>query len=131
MRRSKGPYDATGIKKARAWAPKLPKLYEQGTAQPLSLGGRGGARPPSIQWPDIKNESENYLRMQLLRAEDGRVGRVLIVEDDESIRALVERILDGEGIEALGAATGDDALQILRDDPRPLSLAIGESACPT
>ncbi|MFP2907142.1 response regulator [Pyxidicoccus sp. 3LFB2] len=44
---------------------------------------------------------------------------VLVVEDDEDIRAAIAEILEGEGYEVTIAANGSEALEELRQMPRP------------
>jgi len=44
---------------------------------------------------------------------------VLVVEDDEDIRAAIAEILDGEGYEVTIAANGSEALDELQHMPRP------------
>jgi two-component system response regulator HydG len=48
--------------------------------------------------------------------------RVLVVDDDDSNRVTMERILKREGYEVLHAASGKEALEILRDAPVDLVL---------
>ena len=54
----------------------------------------------------------------------GVVGTVLLVEDDEDIRASVGDILREEGFEVVGAADGDDALRYLRAAAEPPRLIL-------
>lgn len=44
---------------------------------------------------------------------------VLVVEDDEDIRAAIAEILEGEGYEVAIAANGSEALEELQHMPRP------------
>lgn len=46
--------------------------------------------------------------------------RVMVVEDDLDLREMIEMLLSVEGMEALGAANGQDAMRVLRRTaPRP------------
>ena len=45
------------------------------------------------------------------------VERVLIVDDDSRIRNILRRMLEGEGLEVIEAADGDEALAALKPDP--------------
>ncbi|HEX6835893.1 MAG TPA: response regulator [Polyangia bacterium] len=51
-------------------------------------------------------------------------GTVLLVEDDEDIRASVGEILREEGFEVVGASDGDDALRYLRSAAEPPRLIL-------
>src|SRR5262245_37826113 len=51
-----------------------------------------------------------------------RAARVLVVEDDDSIRELVEVILSGAGYEVLTASDGAAALQVVGSAPPDLVL---------
>jgi CheY-like chemotaxis protein len=43
------------------------------------------------------------------------VQRVLVVEDEEIVRTLLERMIAGLGYDVHGAASGDEALALIRD----------------
>lgn len=47
---------------------------------------------------------------------------VLVVDDEEDIRALVERVLRREGFEVVCATDGEQALELLNDSPPDLML---------
>lgn len=44
---------------------------------------------------------------------------ILVVDDDQAIRDTLCELLEDEGHRALGAANGEEALQMLRRDQRP------------
>jgi CheY-like chemotaxis protein len=44
-------------------------------------------------------------------------GRVLVVDDDHSVRGMLQRSLHLAGFDVVVAAGGEEGLQILRDDP--------------
>lgn len=46
-------------------------------------------------------------------------GRVMLVEDDADIRAMVGMLLELEGYQVVSTSNGGDALKILRDGERP------------
>ena len=54
----------------------------------------------------------------------GASGTVLLVEDDEDIRASVSEILSEEGFKVVCAVDGGDALRILRDSAEPPRLIL-------
>lgn len=49
-------------------------------------------------------------------APDGASGTVLLVEDDEAVRALARRTLEGKGFAVVEAADGEEALRIAMDN---------------
>jgi two-component system, chemotaxis family, chemotaxis protein CheY len=51
-----------------------------------------------------------------------RSRRILVVEDDEGIRDMMEMVLDGEGYEVLTATNGIKALVLLEEDRPDLIL---------
>ena len=54
---------------------------------------------------------------------------VLIVEDDEGVLSVLLRLLKGEGIDAIGARSGEEALEIARNRP-DLSVAVVDRVLP-
>ena len=50
--------------------------------------------------------------------DSARINSILIVEDDDDIRALAAEILQADGHHVLCARTGLDAVEILRKNPR-------------
>ena len=55
---------------------------------------------------------------------NGRVKKVLVVDDDELLREFYTRVLAKLGCEALGAANGDEAMRLLEDGREEFSLVI-------
>jgi signal transduction histidine kinase len=55
---------------------------------------------------------------------------VLLVEDAEPVRALVERVLAGQGFRVLAAAGGDEALALMRQGRGPVDLLITDVVMP-
>ena len=51
-----------------------------------------------------------------------RSRRILVVEDDEGIREMMEMVLDGEGYEVLTATNGIMALELLQEERPELIL---------
>ncbi len=48
--------------------------------------------------------------------------RILVVDDEETIRGILSRVLGQEGYEVTVAGSGEEALEIFRKDPHPLVL---------
>jgi PAS domain S-box-containing protein len=57
-------------------------------------------------------------------------GRVLLVEDEASVRRLTERILERSGYEVLTAVDGLDALEVLARDPAPIQALVTDVVMP-
>jgi DNA-binding NtrC family response regulator len=45
--------------------------------------------------------------------------RVLVIDDERPARTMVRRTLEGAGYEVIEAATGEDGIAFLTDDPQP------------
>lgn len=56
--------------------------------------------------------------------------RLLVVDDNESVRLLVERILTDRGYEVVTAATGADAVRVARSSPEPIHALITDVVMP-
>ncbi|MCO6431917.1 MAG: response regulator [Deltaproteobacteria bacterium] len=50
--------------------------------------------------------------------------RVLVIDDDPMIRALVKSILEPEGLDVALAEDGLSAIQILDDEPKPIGISL-------
>lgn len=55
---------------------------------------------------------------------------ILVVEDERAVRALVARILTRSGYEVLTAASGEEALALLRSSDRPIDLLLTDVVLP-
>jgi DNA-binding response OmpR family regulator len=60
----------------------------------------------------------------------GRGETILVVEDDEQVRGVTERILRDHGYRVLEAAGGDAALSLAADDPIGIDLLISDVVMP-
>lgn len=65
-------------------------------------------------------------RLKLLRKalKPGEISYVLVVEDDIDLRASAVMLLQHEGIKAVGASNGVEALKVIIDTHHPYPLAI-------
>lgn len=55
---------------------------------------------------------------------------VLLVEDEDMVRAVLKHLLEGEGYQVLSASTGEEALSISRDLRRDIKLMIMDASLP-
>jgi nitrogen-specific signal transduction histidine kinase len=55
---------------------------------------------------------------------------ILLVEDEGSVRALARRILENNGYRVVDAASGPEALEALRQQPRPIDALITDFVMP-
>ena len=60
----------------------------------------------------------------------GHGARVLLVEDDESVRAATRRVLELAGFAVVEAASGRDALATMDADPRAIDVVLSDVAMP-
>jgi CheY-like chemotaxis protein len=65
-----------------------------------------------------------------LSAPQSALERILLVEDEESVRQLVAKTLRGRGYEVIQAARGDEALRITDLEPGPIHLLITDVMLP-
>lgn len=61
---------------------------------------------------------------------DGSGATILLVEDEEMVRALAERILVGRGYRVLAAAGGDEALALAAAWDGPIHLVLSDVVMP-
>ncbi|MFA6433230.1 MAG: response regulator [Elusimicrobiales bacterium] len=57
-------------------------------------------------------------------------GRILLVEDDESMRGIAKRVLSGAGYSVLEACEGTQALRILAEGKKPIDLLLTDIVMP-
>ena len=65
-----------------------------------------------------------------LKSSDRSRGRVLVVDDEDSVRTIVMRTLQAEGYEVLGAREGDEALRELEEVGGAVNLVITDIVMP-
>ena len=89
-------------------------------------GAVGSLTPPtSFQLlgadPGVSSESEMPGKPPeepaVVVARTGVVRRVLVIDDEEDLRSMIDILLGARGIEVVGAAGGRQAIQLLEEDP--------------
>ena len=86
------------------------------------------AEPATLRWQEPKTATAEYVhvvrsRWQAEEASPNRK-RILVVDDDQEIRAILAEALIEDGYEVVTARNGLDALDLVRRDPRPLDLVV-------
>lgn len=102
-----------------------------GSALALPPHRSSGELPPNqFDVPSVSSSVDDTVPTNKPPVEAGRpVGPVvLLVEDDDSIRALVQHILEHSGLRVLPAADAQEALQVLAGHPGPIDLLVTDLA---
>jgi two-component system cell cycle sensor histidine kinase/response regulator CckA len=60
----------------------------------------------------------------------GRTARVLLVEDDDAVRALARRTLENSGFDVLDAADGGEALRIMQEQGGAIDVVVSDMTLP-
>jgi two-component system cell cycle sensor histidine kinase/response regulator CckA len=66
----------------------------------------------------------------MVEAGEQRAPRVLVVDDEESIRRFADRALAGAGYEVVVASDGPEALRLVEAQPRPFDLFVIDIVMP-
>lgn len=83
----------------------------------------------TIQLPSL-DDSRQGVRPPVAQGRLGASGTVLLVEDDEAVRALVKRVLVGQGYAVIEARNGEEALEAERAHPRRIDLLVTDAVMP-
>ena len=81
---------------------------------------------PLTSEPVVQPRSAGYR----LRPNTRSLGRVLVVEDEDSVRSIVMRTLQAEGYEVLGARDGGEALRELEEVGGAVNLVLTDTVMP-
>jgi len=101
---------------------------------PTSQVGKGTAFKlylPALKASDIPAEVEDLRPTKASRPMDisGR-GRILLVEDEDGVRGIAASLLESRGYEVEQAPDGEEAMEILEDDPGGFDLVISDVVMP-
>ena len=80
---------------------------------------------PTATVPPVPETPERKMRHQALENET-----VLIIEDDESVRALARRVLQARGYQTLMASTWQEAIKHIRDSNATIALVVSDVVLP-
>jgi PAS domain S-box-containing protein len=90
--------------------------------------GRGTA--VQVYWPEIRAAAEPLSTAVARPAVEGGHETVLVVEDEELVRALAVRALRGRGYRCLEASDAGEALRLVHQEQGPLDLVITDVVMP-
>lgn len=103
---------------------------------PISAVGKGTTFQiylPALKAEDIPEPvaelSGKVARRQRPMDISGR-GRILLIEDEDGVRGIAASLLESRGYEVEQAADGEDAMEILEDDPGGFDLIISDVVMP-
>ncbi len=83
-----------------------------------------------IAFPRVQNTPDEEAQDALRSAASSRGEVVLVVEDNEGARLVIEQILERAGYEVVSARCGEDALDWLRSSARPPHLVLTDLMMP-
>jgi PAS domain S-box-containing protein len=90
--------------------------------------GRGSTFKVYLPWAEGKTPSAKSGEM-LLRAPRG-TETVLLVEDEDAVRALARKALETSGYTVLEASRGEEAIRLCQDRPAPIHLLVTDVVMP-
>ncbi len=79
--------------------------------------GRGTTFRVTLPWLDADGEAESRVAVAPAEEPVGRGARVLLVEDDEGVRLMLEEVLPAFGFAVAAVRTGEEALEADRRSP--------------
>jgi len=83
-----------------------------------------------IYLPCVEEETEPITAREVLREIPRGTETVLVVEDEEQVRELLQRILEANGYHVLAAAEGEEALTLARQHKRPIQMMVTDVVMP-
>jgi signal transduction histidine kinase len=85
----------------------------------------------TIEWPLAEDSAETHsAEAESDEAPRGGSETVLVVEDDDTVRGVIERTLAAAGYTVLSAAEGHTALDLARNHPRSIELLVTDLGLP-
>jgi CheY-like chemotaxis protein len=124
---TKGPGKGTGLGLATVYG-----IVKQsgGSIYVYSEVGRGTSF--KVYLPRVEQEQAASVRPALAapQARPGGQETLLIVEDDEAVRALTRAVLRGRSYEVIEAVDADEALRLVAQNPKPIALLVTDVVMP-
>ncbi len=103
-----------------------------GTIQAANVEGRGAAfrvfLPRHV--PGVEDEAPKALEPEVKVGDSTGHGCVLLVEDEDAVRAFASRALAGRGYEVLTAASGVEAMEVMARFGKKVDLVISDVVMP-
>jgi two-component system cell cycle sensor histidine kinase/response regulator CckA len=90
----------------------------------------GSGTTVQVYWPEIRGAAESFVEPDRLPPIEGGSEAVLVVEDEELVRALAVRALRSFGYACLQARDADEALLLLGDNGTRVDLVITDVVMP-
>ena len=131
---TKGPGDGTGLGLSMVYGIvtqnggtiTVDSEPGRGTSFEIRLPGTTGSLPPGA-----RPRAERSERPAARSRRPERAARVLLVEDDDAVRATLEHTLTGAGYTVLAASGGEEALRVARADLFAFDLLLSDVVMPS
>lgn len=122
---TKGPGKGTGLGLASVYG-----IVKQSGGHVAVYSEMGVGTTFKVYLPRVEEKSKGLSTPSQLRSPPRGTETVLIVEDEDGVRALTSYILTAAGYTVLEAAEGDEALQIVATHPGPIHLLVSDVVMP-
>ena len=101
-------------------AKRTDKVFRKRTLGPLTPGILGPSSPTKVEKTLIKKP---YHKKGVIEMSNEEKIRILVVDDEESLLAVLSQVLSKNGYDVTAAASGEEAWEIFQTNPFPLVIA--------
>ncbi len=122
---TKGPGRGTGLGLATVYG-----IVKQSGGSIVVLSEPGKGTTFKIYFPRFEGPAEQPAPLSAPAASLRGSETILLVEDEEMVRALAQAILERNGYAVLAAKNVSDALRIVQEDSRPIHLLLTDTIMP-